>query len=187
MYSLCICMRALSLSVSVTLKLTLISQTPVKVAYPSWVCSCEFRQRAPPLSPQVFHRLNSFFQERKDYLRNSQDSKRFRIWVCLEFFFLKILLCFEDSWISRSLKKLPDGGGVARNTLGIVILCLWQGLVPGAIEGPGMGTKISRTSRRVSSPLPLSHKNSTEWALLRIYVLLLLVRGQGHINICRVI
>lgn len=57
--------------------------------------------------------------------------------VSLEFFFLNSPFLGEDNRVSRSRKKLPDGGGVASNTLGTVVLCLWQGWGQGAAKGLG--------------------------------------------------
>lgn len=67
---------------------------------------------------------------------------------------------------------------MVNTTLDIAILCQWPGLVPGSSEGPGMGTKIGRTSLRLSPHslyctriVPCEHS-------VRIYVLLLLIRGR---------
>jgi len=73
----------------------------------------------------------------------------------------KILLFVKDTGVNGPLKKLPDGGGVVSNTLGIDFVCLWQDLVPASSEGPSMGTRQDLTEIVFSL-------YSTEWYSVNI-------------------
>jgi len=83
----------------------------------------------------------------------------------------KILLFVKDTGVNGPLKKLPDGGGVVSNTLGIDFVCLWQDLVPASSEGPSMGTRQDLTEIVF---FPLFHRMVLSEHSVKIYLLLLL-------------